>query len=182
MKNFSFKKLLTLLNLKFILTKTVAMVLVGVIILPIWISGYLFIVLSIKDALGYSEEIIFINGRSMFPTFPKREGKDPKKYTQKMLPYPNGLLIAGKRFFNYEIGRGDIVVVENDKIKEITKKIYGEPSGWIKRVIALPGNSIELRGGIVYLNNKPLKEPYTAQPRSTFGQNFLSECKKNNSP
>jgi len=56
--------------------------------------------------------------------------------------------------------------------------MYGNPSGWVKRVIGLPGDTIELREGIVYLNGEPLKEPYTPQPRSTFGGTFLSECKR----
>jgi len=56
--------------------------------------------------------------------------------------------------------------------------MYGVPSGLVKRVIAIEGDTIELRGGIVYLNGNPLKEPYTAKPRSTFGQSFLKECKK----
>lgn len=150
-----------------------------------WVGGYTVVGAIIKEELGYGKEPIAISGTgSMYPTFPKGEGKDPKKLAEQivstpgMIRYPNGIMIAGKRFLNYEIGRGDIVVVENEKIREITKIIYGDPSGWVKRVIGLPGDSIELRRGIVYLNGEPLEEPYIAKPRSTFGESFLSECKK----
>lgn len=95
-----------------------------------------------------------------------------------MLPYPNGLVINGKRLFGHQISKGDIVLLLNDKTKEQTKKLYGDESGWVKRVIAVSRDTIELKGGIVYLNNKPLKEPYTAKARSTFGEAFLEECKK----
>lgn len=172
-------------SIKPFVAKTIALVLVGVIILPIWIGGYTVVGVTIKEALEYGTEAITISGTgSMFPTFPKGEGKDPKELAKQivgtpgMMRYPNGLVIAGKRYFSYEIGRGDIVVIENDKIREMTKNMYDDPSGWVKRVIGLPGDSIELREGIVYLNGKPLKEPYIARPRSTFGETFLSECKK----
>lgn len=185
LKNTGIQRLLKGFSIKNFVTKTISLVLVGVIILPIWIGGYAVIGLKIKEALGYGTKTINISGTgSMFPTFPKGEGKDPEELekqivaTSEMMPYPNGLVIAGKRYFNYKIDRGDIVVIENEKIKEITEKIYGTPSAWVKRVIGLPGDSIELREGIVYLNDEPLKEPYIAQPRSTFGQSFLSECNK----
>lgn len=179
------KKFIKSILLKLILIKTVFLILVLTIILPIWIVGYAIIGIVIADQLGYSEEPINISGTgSMFPTFPKGEGKDPKKLAEQivsttgMIRYPNGLKIGNKRFFNYEVGRGDIVVIENDKIRKMTKEMYGYSSGWVKRVIAIGGDTIELRGGIVYLNGEGLKEPYTAKPRSTFGQTFLSECKK----
>lgn len=179
------KKFIKSIRLKLILIKTVFLILVLTIILPIWIVGYAIIGIVIADQLGYSEEPINISGTgSMFPTFPKGEGKDPKKLAEQivsttgMIRYPNGLKIGNKRFFNYEVGRGDIVVIENDKIRKMTKEMYGYSSGWVKRVIAIGGDTIELRGGIVYLNGEGLKEPYTAKPRSTFGQTFLSECKK----
>jgi len=60
----------------------------------------------------------------------------------------------------------------------LTEKLYGHPSGWVKRVVGMPGDTIELRNGIVYLNDQPQKEPYTAQAHSTFGQSYLKECQK----
>lgn len=184
-KHAGLKGLLRTFSTKLLLSKTIAFALVSVIILPIWVGGYTVVGAIIKEELGYGKEPIAISGTgSMYPTFPKGEGKDPKKLAEQivgtpgMIRYPNGIVIAGKRFLNYEIGRGDIVVVENEKIREMTKSMYGDPSGWVKRVIGLPGDSIELRGGIVYLNVEPLKEPYIAKPRSTFGESFLSECKK----
>lgn len=142
-----------------------------------------------KEALGYGSETISISGTgSMYPTFPKGEGKDPKALAREivdtpgMIRYPNGLAIAGIRWFGYEIGRGDIVAIENETIREMSQKMYGESTGWVKRVIGLPGDLLELREGIVYVNNAPLAEPYTAKPHSTFGEKFLGECKKVNIP
>jgi len=179
------KKAFPPLSLKSFLSKIFYLMATILIIYPVWAGGYFLIGFLVQDALGYVKEPIPIAGTgSMAPTFPKGEGKDPKKLGRQivgypgMIRYPNGIVIFGKRFLNYEIGRGDIVVVENKKIKEMTKKIYGTSSGWVKRVIAIEGDTIELRGGIVYLNGSPLKEPYTAKPRSTFGHSFLKECKK----
>lgn len=185
LKNNGIKGLLKSFRLKPVLAKVVALVLIGAIILPIWIGGYAVVGVTIKETLGYGTEAITISGTgSMYPTFPKGEGKDLKELAKQivgtpgMIRYPNGLVIKGKRFFGYEIGKSDIVVIENDKIREMTKNMYGDSSGWVKRVVGMPGDSIELREGIVYLNGEPLKEPYTAQPHSTFGETFLSECKK----
>lgn len=132
----------------------------------------------------YVTDNILISGTgSMYPTFPKGQGKDPKALAKEvvgtpgMFRYPNGMVIANRRLFGYHIKRGDIVVVENEKIREMTKMVLGDPTGWVKRVIGLPGDTLELRGGIVYLNGEPQKEQYTAQPQSTFGEAFLKECK-----
>lgn len=35
---------------------------------------------------------------------------------------------------------------------------------FIKRVIGLPGDKLRIQGGVVYINDKPLKEPYIEQP------------------
>jgi signal peptidase I len=49
------------------------------------------------------------------------------------------------------IERGDIVVFWYPR----------DPSkSFIKRVVGLPGESVEIRAGLVYINNKPLAEQY----------------------
>jgi signal peptidase I len=57
--------------------------------------------------------------------------------------------------------RGDVLVLEPPDVPT---------EDYIKRVIALPGEKIEVRDGIVYINDKPLKEDYIKEkPFSTYG-------------
>lgn len=53
--------------------------------------------------------------------------------------------------------RGDIVVFE-------PPDIIGQHEDYIKRVIGLPGETVEVRDGKVYIDNVPLKEDYIAAP------------------
>jgi signal peptidase I len=50
--------------------------------------------------------------------------------------------------------RGDIVVFS--PTEELQKEQYQD--AFIKRIVALPGEKVELRNGKVYINNKPLPE------------------------
>lgn len=56
--------------------------------------------------------------------------------------------------------RGDIVVFKCPK--------YADPEGiekdYIKRLMGLPGDVIEVKEGVVYRNGKALKEPYLLEP------------------
>jgi signal peptidase I len=109
---------------------------------------------------------------SMYPTFPKGTStKIEEKETEvvaspTMIRYPNGIRLNGKEYFKSPILKGDIV------------SFYSKDKALIKRVIGLPGDKIEIREGIVYINNEPQKEPYTALPHSTFGGEFIPECKE----
>jgi len=77
-------------------------------------------------------------------------------------------LEEGQRLFVVKIlykfkepARGDIIVIRPpiDPEKE-----------YVKRLIGLPGDTIEIRGGKVYLNGVLLNEPYIKEPvRYTFG-------------
>ena len=49
--------------------------------------------------------------------------------------------------------RGDVVVFAPPE--ELNAK-----EDYIKRVIGLPGEAVEMKNGKVYINNRPLKEPY----------------------
>jgi signal peptidase I len=53
--------------------------------------------------------------------------------------------------------RGDIIVFRSP---------VDEQTGYIKRVIAVTGDSIEMREKHVILNGKPLEEPYTVYKRA----------------
>jgi signal peptidase I len=61
--------------------------------------------------------------------------------------------------FTYRLGwdgvdRGDLVVF----------RAPGDSSvSFIKRVIGLPGDTVEVRGGTVWLNGEPLEEPYVPE-------------------
>lgn len=51
--------------------------------------------------------------------------------------------------------RGDVVSV----------RYAGESIMLMKRVIGLPGETIQIRRGVVYINGEPLEEPYLYKPR-----------------
>ncbi|MCH8920514.1 MAG: signal peptidase I [Chloroflexi bacterium] len=56
--------------------------------------------------------------------------------------------------------RGDVIVF----------KAPGQQRDFIKRVIGEPGETLQIRGGIVYIDDQPLTEPYIkARPSSDFG-------------
>lgn len=52
--------------------------------------------------------------------------------------------------------RGDIVVFEPPE------SLHSDQD-YIKRVIGLPGEKVEIKNGRVYINDKPLREPYLAE-------------------
>ena len=75
----------------------------------------------------------FINGESMMPTFPSRG------FT---------FCWTGKYWFS-KPRRGDVVIVK-----------YVDKVFFLKRIVGLPGDTVEFRRGVLFLNGKPLKEPY----------------------
>ena len=94
-------------------------------------------------------------------------------------------VIVQKLFFNpNELRRGDVIVFWAPAGVSST----GDPL--IKRVIGLPGDRVEARGGIVYVNGEPLQEPYIMEkPKVDFeppvlvppGNLFMMGDNRNNS-
>jgi signal peptidase I len=151
-----------------------------------WPSAYTiagFSLLKIAQTeLNLVSDVIQIYGTgSMYPTFPKGEGDDYSKFRTQIVAepmmkrYPSGITINEKSYFSYTIGHGDIISFENEKTRDISSK-DGKAVGFVKRVIAKPGDTIEIRGGLVYRNNEAIAEPYIAKARSTFAGEFLTEC------
>lgn len=110
------------------------------------------IILSIILALGirtFVAEARWIPSESMVPTLKV-----------------NDKLIVDKvsyRFTNPQ--RGDIVVFS--PTDTIIKNDPTLKDAFIKRVIGLPGDKVELKAGRVYINNKPLQESYLAEGQQT---------------
>ena len=52
--------------------------------------------------------------------------------------------------------RGDIVVFHTD-----LRTVDGKEKFLVKRIIGLPGETVSITGGVVYINGEPLEEDYT---------------------
>lgn len=99
------------------------------------IMGYIIIVVSIIFIRTFIVTPVMVSGNSMNPTLENGE-----------------LLLLGKISSNYK--RNDIVVINYDNgiIKE---KL-------IKRIIGLPGEKIEYKNGMLYVNDEYMIDPFAA--------------------
>ncbi len=153
-----------------------------------WLYNYLrsdsFYTAAVRRGLGQPFTVSLSGTGSMYPTFPKGTGKTVRELSAEtvahvgMYHFPSGIFIYNKKYFQYSLHRGDIVSFDNEQTKRITIAQSGEEREFLKRVFALAGDSVEFKDGIAYLNAVPQKEPYIARPRSTFGGEFLNDCKK----
>ena len=85
----------------------------------------------------------------------------------------NDRLIIEKISYRFKTPqRGDVVVFSpTDTLKEQNFK-----DAFIKRVIGLPGETIEVRGGKVYVNGQPIREKYIDEaPEYTYGPETVPE-------
>lgn len=88
-----------------------------------------------------------------------------------------GITFLGKTFFHRTVEYGDMVAFKNEQTAAILKAEQKDTAaGFIKRVIGVPGDTIELRDGFVYRNGSLLAEPYIASPRSTYGGTSIKDC------
>lgn len=73
-------------------------------------------------------------------------------------------LIVDKLFFKFSpLKRGDVVVFHAPPAADETDDL-------VKRIIGLPGETLEVRDGYVWINGQPLNEPYILErPNYTYG-------------
>lgn len=91
-----------------------------------------------------------VSGNSMVPTFKSGDYLITEKVTYR---------------FNSP-KKGDIIVLKNPK---------DESEDFIKRIIALPGDTIKIENNIVYVNGEAIREKYLPPQTSTRAGSFLEE-------
>ena len=91
-----------------------------------------------------------INGSSMEPDFHNSE-----------------YILTNKVMYKFrEPKRGDVIIFKSWSNKDVD---------YIKRIIGLPGDTVELQNNALYVNNQKLNEPYLAPDVIIFGGSFLKE-------
>jgi signal peptidase I len=96
-----------------------------------------------------------------------------------MYRYYEGFQIAGKSYGATTIKSGDMIAFQSEATKAILESEGRDPqSGFIKRVIGIPGDKLELRDGYVIKNGEIISEPYIASSRSTYGGTSLPDCRE----
>ncbi len=133
-----------------------------------WKQLFLVLVLAgVYTGIGLTAALAFglvpmprqIEGYSMEPTL---------KNGTYIYAYPLDALLR-KRTVN----RGDIVLFsDKDTVKD------GKVVDFVKRVVGVPNDQIEIKNGYVYRNGTREPEPYIAGLRSTFGNTFVADCQK----
>jgi len=89
---------------------------------------------------------IFIGARMAIQTY--------EVFQSSMLPnfHAGQRVVVNKAVYWFrEPRRGDVI---------ICKAPNGEQQNWIKRLIGLPGDTVEIINGVAYVNDVPLDEPY----------------------
>ena len=117
------------------------------------IGGALLIAFLIKTFLF---QAFYIPSESMTPT----------------LQVGDRVLVNKLSYKLHDVNRGDIVVFEAPE-DESTPGV----KDLVKRVIGLPGETVELRDGQVFVDGKPLEEPYLEDGETTTPtQDFAGRC------
>lgn len=115
-----------------------------------WVEGIQTIGLSIVLALGIRQfvaEARFIPSGSMIPTLQIDDRLVVEKISYRFNP-PQ---------------RGDIIVFRAPQKALDAAQVQGK-AAYIKRVIGLPGETVEVKDGKVFINDEPLEEEYIQAP------------------
>ncbi len=98
----------------------------------------------------------------------------PSESMKPTLNVGDRVLVNKLSYKVHDVNRGDIVVFTTPPK---AKDANGEIKDLVKRVVALPGDTLETRGGHVFINGRQLNEPYLVKGITTCAPNTpASSC------
>jgi signal peptidase I len=95
----------------------------------------------------------------------------PSESMRPTLNVGDRVLVNKMSYRVHDVNRGDIVVFETPPN---AKDANGKIKDLVKRVVALPGETLETRDGVVFINGRQLEEPYL--------RNGVKTCAPNPNP
>ena len=109
----------------------------------------------VRELLGWSKDIVLaVLGAILIVIFVVQPVKVEGTSMEPKLEPQDRLFVNKFVYYFSDIGRGDIVVFWYPKDRS---------KSFIKRVIGLPGDRVEIRSGTVFVNGQRLSEPYLLQ-------------------
>lgn len=120
-----------------------------------WIATIFIVLILALLIRTYIFEPVKVQGRSM----------------QETLQSGEMLFVAKWRAMTGELRRGDVVICQYPNRIEKSFSIGAnfkltQHTSFVKRLIALPGDSIAIVDGVVYVNDKPIEEKYVTHKSS----------------
>lgn len=116
-------------------------------------------------------QITRVSGESMENTFHNGDFLVVSKWDhiRGITPQYDDIVIIDSRVNRERTWKDDVTDVVSNYLS-IFSKDAERHDAWVKRVIGLPGDTLEFKNGHVYRNGKELEEPYTKDPTMTYTQ------------
>ena len=121
-------------------------------------------------ARGVAEWILVVVGAVLaallVKTFLFQAFRIPSESMVPTLLVGDRVLVNKVSYKLHDVHRGDVVVFTRpEKLEDPSGT---EPEDLIKRVVAVGGDTVVARDGVLYVNNQPMTEPYVQQGAGTF--------------
>jgi signal peptidase I len=121
-------------------------------------------------ARGVAEWILVVLGAVLaallVKTFLFQAFRIPSESMVPTLLVGDRVLVNKVSYKLHDVHRGDVVVFTRpEKLEDPSGT---EPEDLIKRVVAVGGDTVVARDGVLYVNNQPMTEPYVQQGAGTF--------------
>lgn len=116
-------------------------------------------------------QITRVSGESMEDTLHNGDFLVVSKldHIQCNMPQYGDIVIIDSRVNRDRTWKDDVADVVSNYVS-IFSKDAERHDAWVKRVIGLPGDTLEFKDGHVWRNGKELEEPYTKEPTMQYSQ------------